>query len=154
MEGGCQLTMNNLLYNNVFYGNPARRPRQYRLRECPLMDVYTDSEIRDRFRFRRDSITFITELLYNDLMRPTRRNHALTVETQVLIALRFLACGSFQQVIGDVIGVDKSTVSRTIYSFCNAIKRKSPEFIQFPHSDDDRYLELESLKYNKLPTIF
>ena len=90
--------MNNL-YNDAFYGNPARRPRQYRLRESPLMDVYTDGEIRDRFRFRRDSINFITNLVYNDLVRPTKRNHALTVETQVLIALRFFACGSFQQVI-------------------------------------------------------
>ena len=96
--------MNNLC-NDAFYGNPARRPRQYRLRESPLMDVYTDG----------DSINFITNLVYNDLVRPTKRNHALTVETQVLIALRFFACGSFQQVIGDVIGVDKSTVSRLFF---------------------------------------
>ena len=125
--------MNNLC-NDAFYGNPARRPRQYR----PL-DVYTDGEIHDRFWFRRDSINFIINVVYNDLARPTRRNHALTVEMQVLIVLTFFACGSFHKAIGDVIGVDKSTVSRTMYSFCNAIKRKSPEFIRFPYSDNNKH---------------
>ena len=91
-EEVCQFTMNNLC-NDAFYGNPARRPRQYRLRECPLMDVYTDGEMHDRFR--RDSINFITNLVYNDLVRSTRRNRALTVDTQVLIALRYFACCSF-----------------------------------------------------------
>ena len=98
------------------------------------MDVYTDGEIRDRFRFRRDSINFITNLVYNDLVRPTKRNHALTVETQVL---RFFAFGSFQQVIGDVIGVSRA------YYFCNAIKRQSAEFIRFPFSDNDKHFIMQ-----------
>ena len=76
--------------------------------------------------------------VYNDLVRPTRRNHALTVEMQVLIGLRFLACGSFQQVMEDVIDVDKFTVSWTVNSFCNAIQQKCPDFIRFPFRDDEK----------------
>ena len=133
--------MNNI-FNAALYGNAIgfarRRPRQYRLRDCPLLDVYTDKEIRDRFRFRRDSIDFIVDLLYLDLVRHTNRNHALSVKTQVLIALRFFASGSFQQVIGDIIGVDKSTVSRTVYKFCKAIIRHKQQFIQFPFTEDEK----------------
>ena len=70
-------------------------------------NTFTNLEVRDRFRFTRESIGYLVNLLRNDLQRVTRRNHALTVETQVLIALRFFACGSFQQVVGDTIGVDK-----------------------------------------------
>ena len=39
------------------------------------------------------------------LERETRRNHALTVEQQVMITLRFLASGSFLLVIGDTLGI-------------------------------------------------
>ena len=44
---------------------------------------------------------FLSDLVRNDPERETRRNHALTVEQQVMITLRFLASGSFLQVIGD-----------------------------------------------------
>ena len=67
-----------------------------------------------RYRFGRDSIHFICDLLRDDLQRPTKRNHALSVETQVLASLRFLASGSFQQVVGDVLGINKSPVSRVV----------------------------------------
>uniref|UniRef100_A0A3B4U9L6 DDE Tnp4 domain-containing protein n=1 Tax=Seriola dumerili TaxID=41447 RepID=A0A3B4U9L6_SERDU len=43
-----------------------------------------------------------------------RRSHSLCVEEQVVIALRFYASGSFHQVVGDNIGVDKSTVSDVV----------------------------------------
>ena len=61
--------MNNILHNNLLlnrhrlYENipaqPRRRPRTYRLRENPLLQNFTDEEIRARFRFRRDSIQSI-----------------------------------------------------------------------------------------------
>ena len=61
-----------------------------------------------------ESILFITDLLTGDLCRDTRRNHALQPLTQVLVALRFYASCSFLQVVGDTVGVDKSTVSRVV----------------------------------------
>ena len=119
--------------------NNVRRERTYRLRESPLWDnSYTDEEIRNRFRFRRDSIVYLIELLHNDLVRPTNWNHALSVETQVLAALRFLACGAFKQVVGDSIGIDKSTSSRIVVAFCNALNRRAGDFIKFPFDDDEK----------------
>ena len=59
----------------------------------------------------------------------------MTVEEQVRIALRFLNSGSFQQVIGDISGRDKSTVSRIIKSFfCEAIVRRKCEFVSLPNN--------------------
>ena len=100
----------------------------------PLLETFTDEEIRDRYRFRRDSIEYLCELLEDQLVRPTNRSHALSVSTQVLIGLRYLASGSFQQVIGDILGVDKSTVSRVLIQFLDALISKKDQFIKFPRN--------------------
>ena len=110
----------------------------YRHRPSQLLDVFTDEEIRNRYRFRRHSIAYICHIVDADLRRPTMRNHALSVETQVLTSLRYLASGCFFQVDGDVMGIDKSSVSRVVQGFCEAIVAKKNQFIQFPITDDEK----------------
>ena len=130
--------MNNALFNNnlVVHRNfPPRRPRVYRHRPSQLQDTFTDGEIRNRYGFRRDSIAFICNLVRQDLQRPTQRNHALSVETQVLASLRFLASGCFYQVDADILGIDKSSVCRVLDSFCRALVAKKNDFIKFPFTD-------------------
>ena len=99
---------------DLLFVNIRRRPRQFR----ELIDIqnFTDEELRARYRFGRQAVGYITNLIADDLRRSTRRNHALPPLQQVLIALRFFASGSFLQVIGDTAGVNKSTVSRVVTS--------------------------------------
>lgn len=133
--------MNNVLFNNRVMGNgiaAARRPRVYRHRPSQLLDVFTEEEIRDRYRFRRNSVAFISDLVNDDLERPTQRNHALSVETQVLVSLRYLASGCFFQVAADLDGIDKSSVSRVVLDFCKSIVSKRHDFVKFPFSDNER----------------
>ena len=66
---------------------------------------------------------------------PTKRNHALSVETQVLASSRFLASGCFYQVDADVLGIDKSTVCRVLERFCQALVAKKNDFIKFPFTE-------------------
>ena len=68
--------MNNVLLNNNLMGVDVRKPRNYRHRPSPLLDTFTDAEIRDRYRSRLDSIAFICDIGDDDLRRPTHRNHA------------------------------------------------------------------------------
>ena len=104
-----------------------------------MLDTYTDEEIRDRYyRFRRDSIGEICQIVCDDLERPTKRNKALSVEIQVLAALRFLASGCFLQVDADILGIHKSSVSRAVKSFCEALVRKKDLFFEFPFTDQKR----------------
>ena len=102
--------MADLLFELVV---PDRREREFRLRDMAL-ENFTNEELRCRYRFGRDSLQFLTELLQDDLQRQTRRNHALTPTVQLLVALRFFASGSFLQIIGDTVGLSKSTVSKII----------------------------------------
>ena len=127
--------MDNVLLDNNILMNifPARRrPRVYRHRPSQLLDTFTDEEIRDRYRFRRDSIRFICDVVEPDIQRPTQRNHALSVEQQVLASLRFLASGCFYQVSGDILGIDKSSVCRVVKGFCESLLSQSERFINFP----------------------
>ena len=81
---------------------PHRRRERY-FRNKDALD-FTE-ELRERYRFGRKSIMFLSDLVRNDLEREIRRNHALTVEQQVMITLRFLASGNVLQVIGDTLGI-------------------------------------------------
>ena len=120
--------MNNTLFNNnlvVHRHFQPRRPRVYRHRPSQLQDTFTDEEIRNRYRFRRNSINFICNIVRQDLQRPT----------QVLASLRFLASVFFYQVDADVLGIDKSTVCRVLDRFCRALVAKKNDFIKFPFTD-------------------
>ena len=127
--------MADLLFGNV-YG--ARRDRRFRLAEHqPIVDEFTNEELRHRYRFGSESIHFITDLLAPDLRRETRRNHALDPTTQVLVALRFYASGSFLQVVGDTVGLDKSTISRVITRVSQALVARQNDFIKWPTTNGE-----------------
>ena len=114
-----------------------RRERRFRTGTQCEIDDFTGEELRARYRFRRESILFITNLVAGDISRNTRLNHALPPLQQVLIALRFYASGSFLQVIGDTFGVDKSTVSRVITDVSRVLLVKQPRFIKWPSTNDE-----------------
>ena len=120
---------------NLFRMNNPRRERRYRPRGLNFDGLY-DSELRARYRFGRNSINYIINLLREDLVRDTDRGHALEPEQQVLMALRFFATGSFLQVIGDTFGVDKSTVSRVVRDVSLALNRRRHQFIKGPSNDE------------------
>lgn len=69
---------NLLLFGNLFAG---RKERVYRQRI--EMNDLSDDQIRSRFRFKRESILFIANLLRDDLQRATKRSQSIAVETQV-----------------------------------------------------------------------
>ncbi|CAG2257465.1 HARBI1 [Mytilus edulis] len=106
------------------------KPRIYR--EFLGAEPYTESEFQARYRFSKESIQILTNLLNDDLKRPTNRSHAIPVETQIKIALRYYASGSFMQVIGDTFGYDKSTVSRIIQAVTGAISAHGADFLRWP----------------------
>lgn len=127
--------MNNIIFNNNLF-HVERRERQYRRRPDYLLQNFTDDEIRQRYRFNRENIQHIIDLVHDDLVRETDRNCALSVSLQVQTGLRFLATNSFHLVIGDVVGIHKSTSCKVVQDFCNAINRHKNEFIRIPNEND------------------
>ena len=121
--------MPGLFYGCVAVGGRKEgKERQFRHVGFTI-DGYTNEELRTRYRFGRESITYIANLLTEDLRRKTQRNHPISAFQQVLFALRFCASGSFIQVIGDTIGVDMSTVSRVVTKISLALVAKQQQYI-------------------------
>ena len=115
---------------DLFQVNHPRRERYHR-RGLNIDGLY-DEELRTRYRFGRNAINYLTNLLHEDLVHDTQQGHALEREQQVLIALRSFASGSFLQVVGDSFGVDKSTVSQTVRDLSLALNRRRNQFMKWP----------------------
>ena len=119
-----------------------RRERVFRDRQNPL-DAYNDEEIRERYRLSRQLIMDLYDVIGEDLEPSTNRNHAIPGMLQIFIALRYYACGSFQNVIGDSIGVHKSTVSRIVCRVTQKLCRVKDQFMEFPVT---RQAQLQSMQ--------
>ena len=84
-------------------------------------------------------MNYIDDLVAEEITPDTNRNHAVSVEMQVLITLRFLASASFLQVIGDTfLGFHKSTVSRLVRRVSQALTVKLGDFVTFPSTRGER----------------
>ncbi|KAK4882777.1 hypothetical protein RN001_006096 [Aquatica leii] len=68
----------------------------------------------------------LLNLFGNQIEPATFRNKSISSKDQLLITLRFLATGSFQQVIGDHINIHKSTVSRIVRRVIKCIASLKP----------------------------
>ena len=104
-------------------------------RQNPL-EMLTAGEVFVRYRFLPQTIVFLCNRLANYLEFGNERNSPLPVLLQVLVTLRFFATGSFQLVIGDLIGISQPTVSRTCRRVGDALTRTAREFINFPRGQD------------------
>jgi hypothetical protein len=77
--------------------------------------------------------------MFYDLLGQIRDDiiqNEITRLQQLLIELHFLASGSFQQVIANMIKVNKSTVCRTITSVTNALLNLQNLFIYWPSEQE------------------
>lgn len=126
---------------NLHVWEVPRKDRVFRGQNPLLMD-YSDEQLRQRYRFGRDSIMYLSDLLRDKLERLTRRKTSLTVEEKVMIALRFFASGSHLQVIGDTMGHDKAKISRVIRQVADALVEMKDTFIKWPQTPE----KLNSIK--------
>ena len=124
------------------YALPRVHRRAERIFRREIDDVllyYSDEELVRRYRFGRQTIRYITRLVEDEISPATNRSQPVSAIQQVLITLRYLASGSFQQVTGDTIaGLDKSTVCRIIRRVTVALSRRIDLFIKFPESQEER----------------
>ena len=92
------------------FGN-TRKARDYRRELVDPLNHYSKEELSSW----REGINFNVQLLSDEIAPSTKRSHSLSATEQVSVTLRFLASGSFLEVIGDTfLSYDKSTVSRLV----------------------------------------
>ncbi|KAF7688699.1 hypothetical protein HF521_013506 [Silurus meridionalis] len=108
--------MAGIVHRYHSFGGREYRQRVYVELSQPL-EQYTTEELYARFCFGNADIKYIADFVRPKLQQRTRKSHSLSVEEQVLIGLRFYASGTFYQVVGDNIGVDKSTIAQAKHKF-------------------------------------
>ncbi|CAG2256750.1 HARBI1 [Mytilus edulis] len=139
----------NVLFDQL---GRQRNDRVYRER-IDHLDQMRDEEVRKRYRFNKESIRFICNLLRDKLQQPTKRSQALSVELQVLIALRFYATGNFLQVLGDTVGIDKGTASRVVRKVSLALSELLPVYVKWPSEDEKREIKNDFYKMAGFPGV-
>ena len=106
----------------------------------PRRDLWQmpDYEVYGNYRFDREAILEITQLLQEDLITPTRRSHALTPLQKVMATLHFLASGSFQRASGGLAGMVQSTMSKCVHQVVPAILRRMSNQFVMPTQEEQR----------------
>ena len=127
--------MANRLVFNFLVRRHIRRERIFRDRTNPL-DLYDDVDLMSRFRFRRADILDLCDIIDDDIDHPLPRQGSLPSVMQLMIALRFYASGSFQEVVGDTFGVSKRTVGRVIERVSRALSGRLDEYVRLPAQRD------------------
>jgi len=117
--------------NAAFNMPRVRHDRHFRGTD-PLTMKYSDQQLRQRFRFGRETIDYLANELRGNLERATGKRASLSVEQQIMIAQRFYASGAQLQVVGDTLGFDKSTVSRVVDSVTDALVARKDQPIKWP----------------------
>lgn len=123
---------------DVFFENAIRlvpRPRIFRDRSNPF-DLYNEAEFKCRYRFSRNTVMLLLNHIENNLVSITDRNHPIDPMNQLLIALRFYATGTFQNVVGDHINISKATVSRIIKKVTHNTALLKPLFLKMPSEEE------------------
>ena len=125
--------------------------RIFRDRSQPF-DAWDDDKQFSKFRFRRQDILSITDDIEGDA-DIAHRTGSLSPLLQVLVTLRYYASGSFQDVCGELIGIDQSTVSRTVTRVTDTFLRQVPTRVKLP---DQRRADRTKAKFyqtNGFPNV-
>lgn len=111
-----------------------RRERVFRDRLNPL-DMYNDDELFRRFRLPRRELLELVDTFAADLDYVFDRKGGLSASMQIMIALRFYATGSFQEVIADTFGVSKGTVCTVIHKVSAVLVASVDKYVKFDRQE-------------------
>lgn len=112
---------------------PVQRRRLVGNQINPLTE-YDDAQFKMRYRFSKDCVLEILNLIAENLTFTSNRNFPISPLLQLLTTLRFYATGTFQMCIGDLTNISKSSVCRIIHRVTNAIATLRPHFISLPNT--------------------
>ncbi|GFN84479.1 low quality protein: putative nuclease harbi1 [Plakobranchus ocellatus] len=85
-----------------------RRERIFEDRKNPL-EIFDETELRRKYRFPSWTILQLTDVLEQSIAHHSRRSAAVPALLQVCLTLRYLASGSFQDAVGEHLGLHQTT---------------------------------------------
>ena len=106
-----------------------------KLQNVIFLETKTKLDVLQEFRMTKEEIHYICNIVAEDLQSKGSRSLDLTLLDKVLISLKTLASGSYQNCSKDFMHVSQPTVSRVFSSFVNSIVSKASQFIHMPRNE-------------------
>ena len=122
----------------IFCPNLYAAKRKFRTRVSILDQKlgFTSEQIRKRYRFDKEQITWLTEELAPQLTsKQSMGKHSIDPETMIKCTLRILASGAHFNCIADATGMGKGSVCRTFWRTVAAICTLAPRLINMPTTE-------------------
>ena len=114
------------LMNNTPRNSILRRERDFSLAG------WTEDEVIKEFRLKKSEISYLCFLLQSSKAPLGRRSTDLSLEQKVLIYLKTLGSGSFQNCSKDFIDIAQPTVSQVLSEFVENMVKIAPSFFTCP----------------------
>ncbi|XP_036139626.1 putative nuclease HARBI1 isoform X2 [Monomorium pharaonis] len=115
----------------------VRAPKRYIRDEHNPFEFYNEKEFKRRFRFSKEAVLHgLLPNIEENLTKINKRGLPIPPVLQLLACLRFYATGSFQLVLGDIISISQSTVSRIIFRVSVLLAGNIHRIIKMPCSVD------------------
>ena len=116
-------------------------------------ELFGDAEFVRRFRFSKENVIYIIDLVYNEISPISRKYQDIPPHLQVLIALQYFATGAFQITVGDLTRIHQTTVSRIVKRVSVALARKRRRFIRFPDRQTSQQVMEQFNQIADLPRV-
>ena len=114
--------------NNMSGRAPTSRERN----QMNCLSEWMDEELVAEFRMRKQEIKYVCSLVKDDMAQLGSRSSDTTLEEKVLICLKTLGSGSFQNCSKDFVQVSQPRVSKILTSFSDSMVKLAPKFIFMP----------------------
>ncbi|KAJ4427679.1 hypothetical protein ANN_25328 [Periplaneta americana] len=114
----------------------VRRRRKKYLERLNIFRKYDDVHFRNRYRFTKENARKVIELVRPNLYESEdNRGLSISIETQVLTALRYYARSGYQDNTADLHNISQASVSRIITNVSVAIAGLAPRYVRFPREE-------------------
>ena len=129
------------------------QPRRFRELSNPL-DTMGDPELVARYRFNRQGVNAIMELIGAEVAHRTGRSRAIPAEIQVLCSLRYFASTVFQMDAADRFNMAQSSVSRCVARVTESLAGKLTDVVHFPATEAElRQTQHEFYAQHRFPGV-
>ncbi|XP_062422257.1 putative nuclease HARBI1 [Pungitius pungitius] len=145
--------MDYLEYLNEDQHARQRPARRILLDRSDPLNQFDEITFRDRFRMHKENALEIITLLEPRLSSLSQRGRPVSNQLQVLITLRFLACGIFHRETGDLCGISEPTVCRIVHKVCSAICELRSLYIKFPDAAGQANYKVQFYEYGHFPGV-
>ena len=101
-----------------------------------VLDMFTDTEFQQRFRFSKQTFKHLLEEFGAELSFRSDRNNPVSPEIELLLTLRFYAANTFQIIDGDSFGVHQTSACRIVHRVSDVIARSAHRYVKFPSQQE------------------